>query len=193
MRLFYIFLIVISALISCSKKEGVTTNPPITIPTKIEGLITELNVTPINITTPDKGSFVIFSNNTLYNVEFDAVEQSQSNADLLFGSDTLLIDESREFANFGNDIVAYNPLGINEIKINFKDGRKLTGTFDLSASFSGIFGEQLISQWRTVGDPGKPNQKAKDDLIGFIHRYADKDGPGPNSSPTSVFVEVSPH
>jgi hypothetical protein len=132
-------------------------------------------------------------NNTFYKVDFNAVEQSQSNAELLFASDTLLINESREFANFGKDAIAYNPLRENEITIFFDDGRKISGLFNSFTTFHGVFGEVLISQWRDSNDPAKPNQKAKDDITGFIKRYSDKDGPGPGITPIYLFIKVSKH
>lgn len=187
---YLIFLFVLTALISCSHKEDQPI-PPIVIPNNIDGVITELNVTPIDITTPDKGSFLISANNTIYNVAFNAVEQSQSNADLIFATDTLLINESREFANFGRGEIAYNPLKENEITIFFKDGRKISALFDLYTSFHGVFGEDLISKWRDASDPAKPNQKAKDDIINFIHRYSDKDGPDAGTTPVYLSVTVS--
>lgn len=185
-----VVLLLLNALISCSKKEEVP-NPPLVIPDIINGIITEFNVTSLNITTPDKGSLLISMNNTIYKVEFNATDQPQSNAILFFKSDTILIDESREFANFGKDAIAYTPVGQNEIMINFKDGRKISGMFDLITSFGGVFGEQLISQWRDPGDPAKPNQKAKDDIRNFVQRYSDKDGPGPDITPVYLSVTVA--
>ena len=193
MRRFLILLLVLSAFISCSKKED-GTNPTVVIPDIIDGVITELDLTPINITTPDKGSFLISNNNNaVYKVDFNAVDQSQSNAVLIFASVTLLINESREFANLGKDVVGYNPLKENGITIFFNDGRKVSGSINASTTFTGVFGQTLISQWRDPNDPAKPNQKAKDDLISFIERYADKDGPGPGFTPTYLFIQVSKH
>lgn len=119
----FVLLLVLGALISCSKKEEAPM-PPVVIPDIINGTINEINVTPLNITTPDKGSLMISANNTIYKVEFNATDEPQSNAILFFKSDTILIDESREFANFGKDAIAYTPVGPNEIEINFKDGKK---------------------------------------------------------------------
>ncbi len=184
-----ILLITLGFLISCSKKDG--TDPPVVIPNIINGTIAELNVTPIDITTPDKGFILVSMNNTIYKADFNAVPQSQSNAELFFESDTLLTDGSREIGNVGQDEVAYDFLGENKITIFFNDGRKITGLFDPFTIFHGSFGESLISQWRDPNDPAKPNQKAKDDITGFIERYSDKDGPGPGLSPIYLFVTVS--
>src|SRR3954470_11989071 len=110
---FLMLLLVVSAFISCSKDEEA---PPPTsvIPDIIYGVITEFNVTPIDINTPGKGEFLIFSNNVFYKVDFNAVAESESNAYLLFDSDTILTDKSREFANLGKDAVAYNPIAENQ-------------------------------------------------------------------------------
>lgn len=185
-----VLLFVLNALISCSKNEAGPT-PPVVIPDIINGVINEINLTPSNITTPDKGLLLISANNTIYRVVFDATDQPQSNAILYFESDTILTDDSREFANFGKDAIAYNPVAENEITINFKDGRKISGMFDPYTSFGGVFGEQLISQWRDPGDPAKPNQKAKDDIRNLIRRYSDKDGPGTDITPVYLSVTVS--
>ncbi|HEX8675730.1 MAG TPA: hypothetical protein VF700_00835 [Segetibacter sp.] len=190
MRRIIVLLLLINALISCSKKEEAL-NPPVVIPDIINGAINEINVTPLDITTPDKGSLSISMNNTNYKVDFNATDEAKSNATLFFGSDTILTDESREFASFGKDAVAYRPVGANEITINFKDGRKISGRFDPITSFGGVFGEQLISQWRTSNDPAKPNQKAKDDIRNFVQRYSDKDGPGSGNTPVYLSVTVS--
>ena len=187
---FIVLLLLINALISCSKKKE-ELNPPVVIPDVINGAINEIKVTPLDITTPDKGSLLISMNNTNYKVDFNATDEAQSNATLLFESDTILTDESREFASFGKDAVAYRPVGENEITINFKDGRKISGLFDPITSFGGVFGEQLISQWRTSNDPAKPNEKAKDDIRNFVQRYSDRDGPGSGSTPVYLSVTVS--
>ncbi len=192
MRRFVIFLLVLITLVSCSKNEVIPATPAV-IPDIINGVITDLNVIPIDITTPNEGSFLISVNNTVYKVDFNAVEQSQSNAELVFTSDTLLINESREFADFGKNAIAYNPLRENEITIFFDDGRKISGQINSFTTFSGVFGEALISQWRDSNDPAKPNQKAKDDITGFIKRYSDKDGPGPGITPIYLFIKVSKH
>ena len=184
------FLLLLTVLASCSKKEG-TTLPPVVIPDKIDGVVYEFNVTPVNITTPDKGVLLISMNNTLYRVEFRAAEQAASNAVLHFASDSILTNASREFANLGKDAVAYNPVADNEIDINFKDGRKIRGLFTHITNFGGTFGEQLIAQWRQPGDPARPNQKAKDDIRNFVQRYDDKDGPGPDMAPIYLSATVT--
>lgn len=184
-----VILLVLTSSFSCSDKDNDL--PPVVIPDTINGVIMEINVTPINITTPDKGSLLISMNNTVYSVEFNAVNQSQSNATLFFASDTIIRDESREFSNLGKDAVAYNPVGPNEVTINMYDGKKVFGWFNPSTSFGGVFGEQLITQWRTPGDPSKPNQKAKDDIGKFVKLYADKDGTGPGVTPVYLFVQVT--
>ena len=190
MRHLIVLLLLINALTSCSKKEE-ELNPPVAIPDVINGLINEINVTPLDITTPDKGSLSISMNNTNYKVDFNATDEAPSNATLLFKSDTILTDQSREFASFGKDAVAYRPVGENEITINFKDGRKISGLFHPITSFGGVFGEQLISQWRTSNDPAKPNEKAKDDIRNFVQRYSDRDGPGSGNTPVYLSVTVS--
>ena len=184
-----IFVLIITTTLSCSKNDK--TLPPAVIPGMIDGVIVEINVTPINITTPDKGSLLISMNNTVYKVDFNAVPQAQSNATLFFASDTILTDDSREFANLGKDMIAYNPLSGNEVTIRFTDGRKIFGWFWLGTSFGGEFGENLISTWRTPGDPAKPNQKAKDDLSYFVKLYRDNNGPAPGITSVYLFVEVS--
>jgi hypothetical protein len=184
-----VLLMVLGSFISCSKNKSSSTTD--VIPDIIEGVITEFTVTPTDINTPDKGTFFISATNTRYKVDFDAAAQPASNAILRFASDTILNDQSREFANLGKDAIAYNPLKGNEISIFFNDGRRITGGFDFNTSFGGVFGEALIIQWRTPGDPGKPTQKAKDDIINFVHRYSDKDGPGPQTSPQYLSVIVS--
>lgn len=88
---------------------------PAPIPGIIDGIITEFSVTPKDITTPDKAFFLISLNSTVYKVDIDAVAQSQSNAELLFASDTVLVKDSREIGNFGKDEVAYNPVKENTI------------------------------------------------------------------------------
>jgi len=182
--------LVLSTFISCSKDDEAPPPPPV-IPDIISGVVTEFNVTPIDINTPDKGTFLIFFNGIFYKVDFNAVDESESNAYLLFNSDTILTDQSREFANLGKDAVAYNPVADNQILVQFNDGRKINGLFNASTSFGGVFGEALISQWRTPGDPAKPTQKAKDDIMNLVQRYSDKDGPGPGTNPQYLFVTVS--
>jgi len=73
----------------------------------------------------------------------------------------------------------------------FNDGRRVTGNFDLNTSFGGVFGQSVITEWRDPSDPTKPTQKAKDDIINLVHRYYDKDGPGPGASPQYLFAKVS--
>lgn len=184
-----VFLLFFSAAASCSKKYGDL--QPVVIPGTINGVILDIKVTPIDISTPDKASLRISMNNVIYSVEFNAAAQSQSNATILFASDTILRDDSREFANLGKDEVAYNPVGPNEIRIRFTDGREIFGWFEANSSFGGVFGEQVINQWRTPNDPAKPNQKAKDDISNFIKFYEDKDGTGPARTPVYLFVKVS--
>ena len=184
-----VFLLVLTSLVSCSDKDN--GQPPVVIPDMINGPILEINVTPLNITTPDRGSLLISMNNTIYKVEFNAVMQSQSNATLSFASDTILRDVSREFANLGVNAIAYNPVGPNEITIRFNDGRKIFGWFDDYSSFGGDFGQTLISTWRDPNDPAKPNQKAKDDISKFVKLYSDADGSGPGITPVYLLVQVS--
>ena len=184
-----VFLLLLTASVSCSKKNSVL--PPAVIPDIINGLILEVSVNPINITTPDKGALLIVMNSIIYRVDFNAVAQAQSNATLSFDTDTILRNESTEFANLGKDAIAYNPVGPNEITIRFTDGRKVFGFFDPNTSFGGVFGEQLISQWRNTTDPAKPNQKAKDDISNFVKLYADMNGPAPGIIPVYLLVEVT--
>src|SRR4051812_43745030 len=156
---FALFLI---SAVSCSNDEKGL--PPVVIPDNISGPISEVMVTPIDITTPDKGSLLVSMNNTGYKVEFNAVAQAQSNATLSFASDTIIRDDSREFANLGPNVVAYNPVGPNEITIHFNDGRKIIGWFDPNTNFGGTFAPTLIATWRDPLDPAKPTQKAKTDI-----------------------------
>ena len=189
-RLILIFLVLtISA--SCSNKSN--EQPPAVIPDRIEGPILEMMVTPINITTPNKGTMLINMNNIIYNVEFNAVAQPQSNATLRFASDTIIRDDSREFANLGPDVIAYIPVGPNEVTIEFAvgSGKRIIGWFNAGSSFGGTFGQALISTWRTPGDPAKPTQKAKTDISEFVKRYADANGSGPGGTPVYLLVQVS--
>jgi len=186
---FLVLLPVLGGFFSCSKSEE-GPPAPVVIPDIIYGVITEFNLTPINITTPDKGVFFIAAINTRYEVDFNATTNSESNAILMFESDTILTEQSREFANLGKDAIAYNPVRENQITILFNDGRKINGSFDFNTSFGGVFGEAVISQWRDPGDPAKPTQKAKDDIINLVQRYSDKDGPGPEIAPQYLFVKV---
>jgi hypothetical protein len=184
-----LFLLVLTASVFCSKKDNV--QPPAVIPDIINGLILEVDVTPINITTPDRGTLLVVMNSTIYKVDFNAVAQSQSNATLFFDTDSILRPESTEFANLGKDAIAYNPVGPNEITIQFYDGRKVFGFFDPNTSFGGTFGEQLISQWRNPSDPAKPNQKARDDISNFVTLYSDNNGPAPGIIPIYLLAQVS--
>ena len=184
------FLFAVTLAYSCSNKESGPTPQPV-IPDKIVGPITEMMVTPINITTPDKGYFLISMNNVLYKVQFNAVPQAQSNAVLVFASDTMINNNSRAFANLGKDAVAYNPVGPNSLIIHFNDARRIDGTFNNQSSFGGTFGESLIATWKDPADPAKPNQKAKDDISKFIMRYSDADGSGPGIAPVYLNVTVT--
>ena len=187
---FLVLFLVLGSFISCSKnEEGPST--PVVIPVVIDGAITEFNLNPKDINTPDKGTFLISANNTIYKVDFKATPEPASNATLTFESDTILTDQSREFANLGKDAIAYNPVAENLISIFFHDGRKVSGSFNLNTSFGGVFGEALISQWRDSNDPAKPSQKAKNDIINLVQRYSDKDGPGPETAPQYLLVKVS--
>ena len=186
---FLVTSLVLSIFISCSKNENGST-PPVVIPDLLIGSITEFNLTPLNIPTPDKGTFYISVLNTRYKVDFSVTTQAQSNAFLLFATDSILIDQSREFTNLGKDAIAYNPVRANQVIVFFNDGRKITGDFDLNTSFGGVFGEALIAQWRDPADPSKPTQKAKDDIIHLVERYNDKDGAGPEVAPQYLFVKV---
>jgi hypothetical protein len=183
-------LLVPGCFFSCSKDEIKPPTPDV-IPDVINGVIAEINVTPIDINTPDKGSFFIYANNTIYKVDFDAAAQPASNAILIFESDTILNDLSREFGNLGTNVIAYNPVADNEIELLFDDGRQVKGSFDLNTSFGGVFSQALINQWRQPNDPGKPTQRVKDDIINLIQRYSDKDGPGPETAPQFLFAKVS--
>jgi hypothetical protein len=184
-----LFAAVLFVTISCSKKTD--PQPPAPIPDIIIGKVADFNVTPIDINTPDKGVFKISMNNTMYKVVFNAVAKSESNAVLAFAVDTILTDQSREYANLGKDIIAYNPLKENEITLTFAGGRKISGLFETNTNFVGTFGEALINQWRDSVDPTKPNQKAKDDIRNFVYRYDDADGPGPGTDPVFLSAQVT--
>ena len=186
---FLILFSVLTTIISCSKDEGGAPGPAV-IPGIIDGTVTELSLAPIDLNTPDKGGFYILANNTRYEVTFNAVANAASNAIVEFATDTILYDLSREFTNLGNDAIAYNPVNSNIVRVLFTDGRKVTGYFDPNSSFGAVVGSAVISQWRDPGDPTKPTQKAKDDIINLVHRYTDKDGPGPESGPQYVFAEI---
>jgi hypothetical protein len=189
MTRFFLFLFAITVAFSCSNKESPT--PPVVIPDKIIGSVSEMMVTPKNISTPDKGYFLISMNNVVYKVEFDEVPQSQSNAVLTFASDTMINANSRAFANLGKDVIAYNPVGPNEITMHFNDARRIDGSFNNQSSFGGSFGESLIATWKDPADPAKPNQKAKDDISKFIKLYEDADGAGPGIAPIYLLVQVT--
>lgn len=177
-------------ILSCSKNDD-NTSPVAVIPDIINGHVMEIMVTPVDSTTPGTGSFLIWMTNTIYKVDFNATAQTQSNAVLFFDSDTILTNDSREYANLGKDVIAYRPVGVNEITVAFYDGRKITGGLDAETSFGGTFGEALISQWRSSPEPTKPTQKAKDDIQNFVRRYDDKDGDGPETAPVYLSVTVS--
>ena len=187
---FVVLFWVLSAFVSCSKDKKAP-DIPVEIPAIFEGSVTEFELTPLNITTPDKGEFFISDNITRYKVEFNASAQASSNAILRFETDTILVNESREFTSLGADAIAYYPVATNLVTVSFSDGRRITGSFDINTSFGGVFGATLISQWRDSADPAKPTQKAKDDIIHLIERYADKDGPGPEIAPQYLFVKVT--
>jgi hypothetical protein len=190
MRRSILFFFLSIVLFSCSKDDNQPT-PPVVIPDIISGPVNELNFTPIDIATPDKGSLTVEMNSVAYKVQFAVVDQAQSNAVLSLASDTILSTASREYTNLGKDAIGYQPLADNEVTVYFKDGRKVTGQFDQVSAFSGSFGEQLISQWRLAGDPTRPNQKAKDDIRNFVALYRDKDGAGPGSEPLYLQATVS--
>lgn len=189
-RLLFV-LVALITLISCSKNNDDNDNPPIEIPDIITGFATEFSVIPQDLTTPKTGVLLVAMNNTFYKVEFAAVPQSQHNAEIVFLSDSILTADSREFANFGQDIVAYTPVHENELELIFTDGRKVTAIFDNNTFFAGTFGQTTISLWRDGTDPLKPNQKAKDDIAELMRRYSDADGAGPETTPTYLSVKVS--
>jgi hypothetical protein len=185
-----VLLLALELSASCSKKDDKQLPPPV-IPSSITGVVTEINFDPVDITTPDRASLLISTATDLYQVDFNAAEESETTATISFRTDSILVDDSREFANLGMDAVAYQPVKDNALEILFKDGRRVFGTFDVSTSFGGIFGRELISQWRETNEPSKPNQKAKDDIRQFIQRYADKDGPGPETTRVYLAVQIS--
>jgi hypothetical protein len=183
------FVVFLISAVSCSNDDKAL--PPVVIPDNINGPITEITVTPINITTPDKGSLSISMNNTVYKVQFNAVAQAQSNGSLSFASDTIIRDDSRAFANLGPDAIAYNPVGPNQIIFHLDNGKKIMGYFDTNTSFGGTFGQALIATWRDPADPAKPTPKAKSDISKFVSLYADKDGSGPGLAPVYLSVQVT--
>jgi hypothetical protein len=186
-----IFIFSITALISCSKNKEASTIPPEVIPANLFGSVYDFNMTPLDITTPDKGFFSLIMNGTLYKVVFNAVDEAAANATIRFASDSILMADSREYASLGRDVISYWPVAENEIEVFFKDGRKINGYFDENTKFGGTFGEQVIAQWRDPADPAKPNQKARSDIRNLVRRYADKDGPGPENAPVYLSVTVS--
>jgi hypothetical protein len=188
-----IIIVLLSALpfIGCSKSDD--PDPAVTpIPDIIQGQVREIDVTPVDINTPGQGSFIISMTGALYKVQFNATTQAESNAILLFANDTMLIEESREFGNFGFDVVAYNPVKENELLVQFNDGgKRIEGQFNQNTSFGGAFGRDLIEQWRETNVPNKPNQKAKDDITNFVSRYADSNGGEVGATPTYLKVTVT--
>lgn len=184
-----ICVVLLSGLLSCSKDDDAPL-PPEEIPNLLNGDVTTITVEPIDISTPDKANFLINVQNVLYKVTFNAVEQSASNATIVFATDSILSEFSREFADLGDDVLAYNPLKPNDITIAFTDGRKVFGQFTVGTSFGGTFGRDLIAQWRTPNDPSKPNNKAKTDLMNFVKLYEDKDGAGPETDPIYLSVTI---
>src|SRR5215203_2592760 len=101
---FVTLLSLVIALVSCSKNEGGQTIPPAVIPDIIRGTINEFNVTPLDVTTPDKGFLSIAMNDVLYKVAFNATDSAQSNAVLYIATDSILTADSREFASLGRDV-----------------------------------------------------------------------------------------
>ena len=189
MNRFFVLFFATTCVLSCSKKESAPSQD--VIPNEISGPISEMMVTPINISTPDKGYFLISMNNAVYQVEFDAVPKSQSNAVITFASDSIINKDSRAYANLGPDAIAYNPVGPNAIIMHFNDARRIDGIFNNQSGFGGTFGQSLIATWKDPSDPAKPNQKAKDDISKFVNLYADADGAGPNIAPVYLFVQVT--
>lgn len=185
-----IAIIVLFHMISCGK-DNTNQPPPPPIPATLTGIITEFQLAPVDLNTPGAGSFLILAENTLYKVDFNAASVTASNALIFIENDTILTDQSREFANLGPETVSYNPVKENEVTLSFNDGRKVEAVFTLNTSFGGTFGADVINQWRTPGDPTKPTQKAKDDLINLVRRYRDKDGPGPDITPQHLVATIS--
>ncbi len=185
-----IVLVVLSAFMSCNKEDAPIPQTP--IPDNIFGNVREIEVSPTDINTPDKGFMVISMQDALYKVQFNATTQAQSNATLFFENDTVLIKESREYGNFGVDAVAYNPVKPNAVIFTFSQGpKKIEGVFNANTSFGGTFGAQLISQWRKPNAPTEPTQQAFDDLMQFVGRYMDSNGNEPGITPTYLNVTVS--
>src|ERR1700741_1774946 len=96
-RRLFAMIFLFSLLSSCSKNK--VTQVAVVIPDYINGEVAEFNLSPIDLNTPGKGTFFIFANNTKYKVDFNATTQAASNAILRFSSDTILNDQSREYAN----------------------------------------------------------------------------------------------
>lgn len=187
-RIFGVLIFI--SLISCKKDVEQPTETP--VPDIIIGRVQEIDVTPVDINTPDKGVFYISMNNTRYKVQFNATSEAESNATLFFDNDTILLDQSREFGNFGQDFISYGPLAENELIVTFNEGaKKIEGFFDTNTSIGGTFGRDLIEQWRTPNDPTKPTEKAKKDLMNFVSRYSDSNGAEPGITPVYLAVTVS--
>lgn len=190
MRQSLVCLLFAVVVVSCSKDEKKDL-PPVVIPDIIVGTVLDIDFDPIDLTTPDKGTLRVIMNNTSYLVTFNAVTQPESNATLLFATDSIITEDSREVGNLGANKIAYNPVKDNEIHINFNDNRSVDGIFDIATSVGGTFGQSVISQWRSDADPAKPNNKARADLMEFVRRYQDKDGSGPEGAPIYLNVTVA--
>jgi hypothetical protein len=190
MRQSFVCLLLALVVCSCSKDDKKDL-PPAVVPDIIAGIAGDIYFDPIDVTTPDKGTFTVLMNNVSYLVTFNAVAQAESNATLSLSTDSILTGDSREIGNLGSNNVSYNPLKDNEIHINFTDPTKsISGLFDINTSLGGSFGSEVISQWRDVADPSKPNNKARADLMEFVRRYRDKDGSGPEGAPIYLAVTV---
>lgn len=190
MRKIVIVFISWVALLSCKKDSTPPTVTP--VPDIIRGQVREIEVVPVDVNTPGQGSMVVQMNDALYKVQFNVTAQAQSNASLYFANDTLLADESREYGNFGQDVVAYSPLRENEILIEFSQGTKrIEGSVSFYTGFVGVFGRNQISQWRESNDPSKPNAMAREDIRNFISRYMDSNGDEAGMSPLYLSVSVA--
>lgn len=187
-RLLFVLSLVL-AMGSCSKSND---TPPVTpVPDVINGTITDFSVTPINLNTPDKGTMLISMTGALYKVQFNVVPEAQANAKISFGTDSVLVDESRESGNFGQDVISYIPVAPNEVIFTFKEGpKKINGVFSYLTGFGGTFGSDIIASWRSPSDPSKPNAKAKEDLMNLVRRYMDSNGSEPGISPVHLAVSV---
>jgi hypothetical protein len=190
MRQSLVCLLFAVVVASCSKDEKKDL-PPVVIPDIIVGTVLDVDFDPIDLTTPDKGTVRVLMNNTAYLVTFNAVSQAESNATLLFSTDSVITEDSREIGNLGSNKIAYNPVKDNEIHINFNDNRSVDGLFDINTSLGGTFGQGVISEWRDAADPSKPSDKARADLMEFLRRYEDKDGSGPEGAPIYLNVTVA--